>query len=159
MGQVYKRPQFSSSLWLNSTQNPQLSSSCLRWDKSCTERTHSHSHSHTVRIVTVFPNQSRRGITLWEHSKPVNLQNNTAVIHVSSAPLNIKHMFAVEFPAGSHCIMAQSGFERSASTEHSNEKLILFLHPFVSLRPLRSWMWWISTPLAHCAWQERSFYF
>lgn len=35
--------------------------------------------------------QSQRGITLWEHSKPVDLENNTVLIHVSITSLNINH--------------------------------------------------------------------
>lgn len=70
--------------------------------------------AHTVTFtptVGMFPsNLTQQGITLWEHSKPVNLENSTAVIHVSITSLNIKHMFAVEFPAVGHCIMAESGF-------------------------------------------------
>lgn len=121
----------------------------------CTKlyRAHAHSHSHTV-WMSVFPSNPsvRRGITLWEHSKPVHLENNTAVIHVAITPLNIKHTFTVEFPAVSHCIMAESRFERSASTEHSKKKLILSLHPSVaavSLHMLHFWIWRIS-----CAWQN-----
>lgn len=52
---------------------------------------------------------SQRGITLWEHSKPVDLENNAVLIHVSITSLNINQ--------------AQT-FQRSATA--SWQKLILW---------------------------------
>lgn len=34
---------------------------------------------------------SQRGITLWEHGKPADLQNNAVLIHRSVTSLNMKH--------------------------------------------------------------------
>lgn len=58
--------------------------------RTCTFRSaRSFSHSHTARVTLCSPsNPSQRGITLWEHTKPVNLENNTSVIHVSTTLLN-----------------------------------------------------------------------
>lgn len=43
--------------------------------------------------VTLFAgNLSQRGINLWEHSKPANLEHNTVVIQVAINLLTIKHV-------------------------------------------------------------------
>lgn len=77
-----------------------------------------HTFTFRVRMSLWLPRNLRpRGITRWEHGKPVNLENNTAVIHVSITPLNIKHLFATDFPAFSHCIIADTWSERSASAK------------------------------------------
>lgn len=65
------------------------------------------SHSPTVGMSACPPVTwvSRGGITPREHSKPANLENNTALIHVSIAQLNMQQTLAAHFPAVSHCIM------------------------------------------------------
>lgn len=74
--------------------------------------------------VTLFAgNLSQRGITLWEHSKPANLEHNTVVIQVAINLLNMKHMF----PAVRHCIMATSHSERLVSSKHSIKETVPFL--------------------------------
>ena len=123
-GKIFRDRQH---IWLNFTQISLYMTRTQTWHDTSYEivqSTHTHIHTHSEDLdVTVLPsNLSQRGITLCEHSKPVNLENNTVVIHVFITQLNIKHLFVVvEFPAGSHCIMAGSHFEKSVSTEHSNK--------------------------------------